>query len=153
MKLKIGLSALLTIAATTSAFAWVGDTENGIHLARTTPDAGNEISVICDAGFNAPITSIYVMVEDQVPAPSSILFVQFDDEPPLYVKTDIEGAIASQTGVQARMFNQVVAGLKTSAKARLRLFDGSENTFDLSGSTDAIGTCIADFDKVQLAMN
>ena len=152
MKRMIQLSAALTISAT-AVNAWVGQTENGIHFASTNPDVGTEISVICDAGFNAPITSISVVIDDQVPAPNSVVYMQFDNDHPLYVITDVEGAIASNTGREARIFNQVVAGLKSSANVKMRLFDGSEQVFDLAGSTEAIGDCKADFDKYQLASN
>ena len=151
MKRMITSAALLLTAS--AAGAWEAQTENGIHFARTNIGPNNEISVICDAGFNAPITSIYVVVEDIAPAPNSVLFVQFDNQSPLYIKTDLEGAIASETGQEARMFNQVVAGLKNSSQVKLRLFDGSEQVFDLKGSSDAIGDCKADFDKYQLALN
>ncbi|MEM7242426.1 MAG: hypothetical protein AAF429_09590 [Pseudomonadota bacterium] len=153
MRYLIG-SSLFTLALGTTASAWVGETDNGIHYATNVVDEMNEISVICDAGFNAPITSINFVVDGVVPEPDTLVFLQFDQDKPLFIQTDVEGAIASATAKQAREFNQVVAGLKEAAKVKIRLFDGSSQVFSLRGSTEAIGAdCRADYDRYQLALN
>ena len=148
------LGTFAAVALGTTAQAWVGETNNGIHFATTVVDEMNEISVICDAGFNAPITSINFVIDGIVPEPDTLVYLQFDQDQPIFVQTDVEGAIASETAKQARDFNQVVAGLKGAAQVKIRLFDGSSQIFSLSGSTDAIGTdCRADYDRYQLALN
>ena len=148
------LSTSIALTAAGGAFSWTAETNNGIHFATNKIDEYNEISVICDAGFNAPITSINFVVDGIVPAPESLVFLQFDQDKPIFVSTDVEGAIASETAGQARDFNQVVSGLRDAAQVRIRLYDGSSQIFSLRGSTEAIGSdCRADYDRFQLALN
>ena len=147
------LSTTIALASASAAFSWSGETNNGIHFATMIMDEMNEISLICDAGFNAPITSINFVIDGVVPEPNSIVFLQFDQKSPIYVKTDVEGAIGSNSASEAKFFNQVVAGLKGATNVKVRLYEGSSQVFSLRGSTDAIGDCSADFDRFQLALN
>jgi hypothetical protein len=142
----------MTVAFPVSANRWTAETVDGVHMASVVNDA-NEISVLCDAGINAPITSINFVVNDIVPMPLSKIALFFDKDQPIYVTTDIEGGIGSNTQTDATTFTQVIGLMKKANKLKVRLFDGSQHTFRLSGSTKAIGNCTPDFNRFTLASN
>jgi hypothetical protein len=142
----------MTIAFPVAANTWTAETADGVHMASVVSDA-NEISVLCDAGINAPITSINFVVDDVVPMPLSKIALFFDKDQPIYITTDVEGGIGSATQADAIMFTQVIDQLKSANKLKVRLFQGSEHTFRLSGSTKAIGNCTPDFNRFTLALN
>lgn len=57
----------------------------------------NEISAFCDAGINAPITSINFVVDNVTPIPLGNIVLYFDKDQPIYVITNAEGGIGSTT--------------------------------------------------------
>ena len=142
----------LTVAFPVSANKWTAETADGVHMTSVVSDS-NEITVLCDAGINAPITSINFVVDDVVPMPLSKIALFFDKEHPIYITTDVEGGIGSATQADAITFTQVIDQLKSANKLKVRLFQGSEYTFRLSGSTKAIGNCTPDFNRFTLALN
>jgi hypothetical protein len=148
------LTTALALSATFPLYAntWTAETADGVHMASVINDA-NEISVLCDAGINAPITSINFVVDDVVPMPLSKIALFFDKDLPIYITTDVEGGIGSATQADAITFTQVIDLMKSANKLKVRLFQGSEHTFRLSGSTKAIGNCTPDFNRFTLALN
>ena len=142
----------MTAAFPVTANKWTAETTDGVHMASVISEE-NEILVLCDAGINAPITSINFVVNGIDPMPLSNIALFFDKDQPLYVVTDIEGGIGSNTQTDATTFTQVIDLLKSANKLKVRLFDGSQHTFRLSGSTKAIGNCTPDFNRFTLASN
>lgn len=148
---------LLSTLAFLTAFpaganTWTGETIDGVHSA-TVINEENEILVLCDAGINAPITSINFVVDGVQPMPLSNIVLFFDKDEPMYVTTDAEGGIASATRHEAQNFTKVIGLMKSSNRLKVRLFDGSSHTFRLTGSTKAIGNCTADFNRFEMALN
>lgn len=152
MKRILTTAIALMIAFPVSANTWVGETADGVRMASVASDE-NEIMVLCDAGINAPITSINFVVNGVSPMPQSNIALFFDKDQPMYVTTDNEGGIGSATQKDAENFTNVIKLMKSSNKLKVRLFDGSTHTFRLSGSTKAIGTCTPDYKNLELALN
>jgi hypothetical protein len=150
-RLLLSTIAFLT-ALPVSANTWSGETVGGVRSASVISEE-NEIMVLCDAGINAPITSINFVVNGVTPLPQSNIVLFFDKDAPLYVTTDVEGGIGSATLPDAEKFTQVIDLMKSSNRLKVRLFDGSSHTFRLTGSTKAIGNCTADFHRYELALN
>lgn len=132
---------------------WKGNTADGIREAKVENDADNLIFVLCDVGVNAPITSVNFVVEGVSPLPDSNVRMEFDKDEPIFVKVDAEGGIGSLNAQDADMFDDVLAKLKAKSRVKVRLFDGSESTFRLSGSSKAIGQCPSDYSRYQIASN
>lgn len=152
MKLVLSTLTALAVAFPVSANTWVGETADGVHMA-SVASSESEIMILCDAGINAPITSINFVVDGVAPMPLSNIALFFDKDQPIYVTTDVEGGIGSATSQDAHNFENVLTLMKSSNKLKVRLFDGSTHTFRLSGSTKAIGTCTPDFQRFDLASN
>ncbi len=134
------------------ANTWTSETTDGVHMASVISDE-NEISVFCDAGINAPITSINFVVDGVTPVPLSNIALFFDKDLPIYIATDVEGGIGSTTQQDAIEFTNIIGLMKSANKLKVRLFNGSQHTFRLSGSTKAIGNCTPDFQRFTLALN
>lgn len=148
---------LLAVAATMVAFPvnaniWNSSSADGILMATVTTET-DEIAVLCDVGINAPITSINFVVQDNAPAPFTNVALFFDKDAPIYIGTDSEGAIGSITPKEAADFNKILDLIKVKSNLKVRLFNGATQTFKLSGSSDALGECRADFSNVEIAQN
>lgn len=148
----LATTAALLAASPITANSWTGETIDGVRMAAVNSD-DNEIMVMCDAGINAPITSISFTVNDVTPIPLSNIALYFDNEQPLFIATDFEGGIGSTTQSDATTFTKVIGLMKSSNRLKVRLFDGSEYKFRLSGAAKAIGKCTPDFNRFALAAN
>jgi hypothetical protein len=148
----LATTAALLIASPIAANSWTGETADGVHMAAVQSD-GNEIMVMCDAGISAPITSISFLINGVAPAAGSNIQLYFDKDKPLYIAADDEGAIGSATQTDATTFTKVIGLIKSSNRLKVRLFNGAEHKFRLTGSTKAIGNCTADFNRFTLASN
>lgn len=145
--------AVAMLAIPASANSWIGQLDNGIRLAKVAPNENTEILVMCDAGINAPITSVNFMIDGAVPEPKTVVRLQFNNAEPMFVMLDAEGGIGSATASDAEKFREVVGLLKEKKNVRVRLYNGIQHKFALTGSTKAIGDCQADYDRTQLAFN
>lgn len=148
----IATTAAIFSASPITANTWTGETADGVHMAAVNSD-GNEIMVMCDAGINAPITSISFLIDGVSPVAGSNIALYFDKDKPLFIATDDEGGIGSATQVDATAFTKVIGKMKSSNRLKVRLFNGAEHKFRLTGSTKAIGNCTADFNRFTLASN
>lgn len=150
---KYFYTAIFAVLTTTAhAETWIGQTQDGIRTASVT-NKSSEISVFCDVGVNAPITSVNFMIDGVVPLPESTVRLEFDKDEPIYLLTDEEGGLGSLNQEDAQNFENVLALLKQKSRVKVRIFDGSETSFRLTGSSKAIGTCESDFSRYQLASN
>lgn len=150
---KYFYTAILAVLSTSAqADTWSGQTQDGIRTA-TVSNKASEISVFCDVGVNAPITSVNFVVEGVTPLPESTVRLEFDKDEPIYLLTDVEGGLGSLNQEDAQNFENVLALLKQKSRVKVRIFDGSEASFRLTGSSKAIGACESDFSRYQLASN
>ncbi len=143
----------LCVAMPCAAGTWSHQTLDGVRTATITNGDTNEIYVMCDAGINAPITSINFIIDGVSPDPNSSLMLDFGDTDPIYAKTDTEGGLGTISAADASQFRKIVKLMKTKSKVTVRIFTGATETFALRGSSKAIGTdCNPDFDRFQLAL-
>lgn len=147
------LAGLIAFSNGAVAKNWTSQTSDGIKEARVALSDVDEILVLCDVGVNAPITSINFLINGTSPIPNSNIRMVFDRDQPMFIPVDAEGGIGSLNATDADLFEKIVALLKSKSKVKVRLFDGSEEVFRLSGSSKAIGTCATDYSRYQIASN
>jgi len=142
----------LCLSTTASADTWQADIAGGIHTAKISKGGLNEVNIMCDAGINAPITSINFMINGVVPDPMSTVTLEFDKSEPIYAFTDEEGGLGSFSATDAELFSKVIELIKAKRNLTVRIFTGDTHTFALRGSSKAIGTvCETDYARLTLA--
>lgn len=152
MKKTIIIIITTLIAWPSFSASWVGFTENGIHHASIGSEQNNQILLLCDAGINAPITSINFTIQNTVPMPGTQVMLKFSKAKPIYVMVDSEGGIGSNTRKESKQFIQIIEMLKSKNDVQIRLYNGETESFALNGATKAIGKdCITDYNRFQIA--
>ncbi|WP_284376124.1 hypothetical protein [Amylibacter marinus] len=150
--MKLHILCALIIGTAAQANIWQSETQDGV-LAATVQSEKGEISVFCDVGINAPITSINFLIQDSAPAPLSNVALFFDKEPPIFVQTDIEGALGSTSETEAQNFSMLLERMRGANALKVRLFNGISEKFTLKGSTSAISNCTPDYQRLSMGLN
>lgn len=154
------MKKLLTLATVMSCIAfpsvaaeWKGEIFDGVLEAKVEQSSNTHIILYCDVGINAPITAINVSIAGTTPSPNSTIRFAFDNDTPIFATADSEGGIASLEQTQEEIFSMLLNKLREKSQVSVRIYDGSEETFALMGSSDAIGDCTADYWRYQVANN
>ena len=141
-------ATLICFATATLAFgnddSWVSGWGMGTKEAVITHGPGNEIYIACDEGSNLS-SSIRFMLGGDDPK-GKVVTLTFDGADPedFWLADDI---ISSDCHACAANFDRVIELLKSHKTVHVRFENGLSSRFTLDGSSEAIGECIAGFNK------
>ena len=136
------------IAGTAHAFGnddrWVSGWGMGTKEAIVTKGPGNQIYIACEEGSLIP-SSISFMLAGDGPSGTNVTLTFDNKDPEDFWISD--GQIVSDCRACAANFDRAIGLMKNHASVHVRFENGLSARFSLRGSSEAIGECIAGFNR------
>jgi len=152
MPLRTIITAIILVATVSAAAAeeWKSGYGQGATEAWVELGPGNRIDLSCTGGFSHAITGVGFTLAGQSPPANSTILLIVDDQDPIEVPINGEQKLGSNNRAEASWFESVRDALKSGESAYVKYPDGTGARFSLSGSSEAIGECPADFWRTDL---
>ena len=148
IKRLIIATALVCLAKASFAFgnddSWVSGWGMGTKEAVVTNGPGNEIYVACDEGSSLSSSIRFILGGDSPKGHAITLTFDGSDPEDFWLADDL---ISSDCRACAANFDRVIQLLKSHKSVHVRFENGLSSKFNLAGSGEAIGECIAGFYK------